>query len=166
MIIKHPQYIDEIFTALGIKPETDPYFWDGVELTTPSHTDAEIASAEAALDILSLQKPSKIEEINMACESAIVGGFQSSAIGTAHTYDSGRDDQLNIVGAANAGIDMPYTCTDSNGVKAEVLHTAAQLKQVYLDGINFKHAQLTKARTLKAQVDAAKTQAALDKIVW
>ena len=166
MIINNPQYINNIFIALGINGETDPYSWDGSELTTPNHTDAEIASAEASLDVVALRKPSEIDKINAACEAAIVGGFQSSALGTAYTYDSSRDDELNLVGAANAGIDMPYTCTDANGVKAEVLHTAAQLKQVYMDGIAFKSAQLSKARNLKAYIEAATTQSALDAILW
>lgn len=163
--------IDITDAVLSLVP--DAKFWtDGKggivwhkDNTQPKPTKAAI---QAELKRLKAEAPKNVkrEEINMACEAAIVGGFQSSALGSPHTYDSSRDDQLNLVGAANASIDMPYTCTDANGVKTEVLHTAAQLKQVYLDGIAFKAAQLSKARTLKAQIDAAKTQAALDKIVW
>ena len=105
-------------------------------------------------------------EINIACEAAILVGFVSAALGADHTYDSSERDQLNLVGAGNAGVDLPYTCTDANSVKAEVLHTALQIRQVYLDGLAFKSMQLSKARALKMLIDKATTVAKVKKVVW
>jgi len=107
----------------------------------------------------------------VACAADIVGGFSSSSLGIAHTYDSAMEDQLNLIGAAGANIDLLYTCTDAAGVKDAVLHTAAQLKQVYADGVAHKTTQLSKARALKVQLDAlaanaATTQADIDAVVW
>jgi len=109
--------------------------------------------------------------INVACAADIVGGFSSSALGIAHTYDSAMEDQLNLIGAAGANIDLLYTCTDAAGVKDAVLHTAAQLKQVYADGVAHKTTQLSKARALKVQLDAlaanaATTQTDIDAVIW
>jgi len=109
--------------------------------------------------------------INDACAAMLVSGFTSSALGAAHIYDSKMEDQLNLMGAASAAIAMPYTCIDAAGVKAEVTHTASQIKKVFDDGLAFKSTQLSKARTLKTQLDvlvanAATTQADIDLVVW
>jgi len=113
----------------------------------------------------------KLNIINTACAAAIVGGFSSSALGAAHTYNSKLEDQVNLTAVASAGIDYPYQCTDATGVKAEVLHTAAQIKKVFADGMTFKSAQLTKFRSLKAQLETlaastSTTQADIDLVVW
>ncbi|RMG60294.1 MAG: hypothetical protein D6717_00395 [Gammaproteobacteria bacterium] len=112
------------------------------------------------------------QAINAACAAEITAGFTSSALGTPHVYDSTLEDQINLLGAAMSGQDLPFTCTDpATGVKAEVLHTSAQLQQVYADGVSFKSGLLSKARTLKTQLnqlaaDPATTQADIDAVVW
>ena len=127
--------------------------------------DAVIA-AHVPESLLDIAKAAKTAEINAACAAAIVGGFASSALGTAHTYDSELEDQLNLIGAVGLGIDLPYRCADEAGVKAFRLHTAAQLKQVAADGAAIKLAALEKAATLKAQVQAAVDAAAVEAVIW
>ncbi|MBL4775310.1 MAG: hypothetical protein JKY87_04565 [Mariprofundus sp.] len=109
--------------------------------------------------------------INAACAAAIVGGFSSSALGAAYSYDSAIEDQLNLIGATAANIDMPYPCTDSAGVKAEIIHSALQIKTVLDAGLVFKSTQLSKARALKVQLNAlsaspSTSQADMDSIIW
>ena len=108
----------------------------------------------------------KTAEINAACAAAIIGGFASSALGAPHTYDSALEDQLNLIGAVSLGIDLPYRCADATSVKAFCPHTAAQLKQVAADGAAIKLAALEKAATLKAQVQAAADEAAVEAVAW
>ncbi|MBL4761401.1 MAG: hypothetical protein JKY93_01720 [Gammaproteobacteria bacterium] len=110
--------------------------------------------------------PSKLLEIKAACENAIVSGFSSSALGVAHYYQSDRDDQINLIGAALANIDRPYRCTDDQSIDQFWPHTALQLQQVLADGAVAKQTYLEKTEQLKNQIHAAQTFAALDAIVW
>jgi hypothetical protein len=81
-------------------------------------------------------KARKVEALKMACSAAIEGGFQSSALGSPHTYESQQPhDRENLIGARLAGIDLNYTCIDGNRVKTERFHTAAQILQVFNDGV-------------------------------
>ena len=102
-------------------------------------------------------KARKTEEINSAAEAAIISGFASNALGAAHTYQSDRDDQLNLVGMVVAGSEYYFKCTDANGVAGYKLHTIEQLKQVLSDGKVVKLTALQHAGVLKAEVAAAGT---------
>lgn len=60
MKLKHPQHTQATIKVLGIDPESGLYRFDGTDLTTPNHTDAEIAAAEASLDIVALDKQASL----------------------------------------------------------------------------------------------------------
>lgn len=108
-------------------------------------------------------------EINAACEQAITGGFESTALGASHLYGSELDDQLNLTGAILRGLDMPYACRDPDGVKAFRLHTAEQLRQVGDDFTLYKLQLLQKANDLKqqlAQAVADNDLAAVENVTW
>lgn len=103
-------------------------------------------------------KQAKEEEINYACEAAIIGGFESSALGEPYTYDSDIEDQINLIGAviaAGSGLSIEYKCYDNQGVKSWVEHTPIQMQQVYMDGLVYKVTQLKKATILKDMIKAA-----------
>lgn len=107
--------------------------------------------------------------INKACEAGIVGGFASAALGAVHQYSSQFDDQMNLTLAVLSDIDMPYACTDEQGVRVLRLHTADQLRQVGEDFTRFKLQLLQRADALKAQLDLAFAAAdidALEAITW
>lgn len=107
--------------------------------------------------------------INEACEAAITSGFWSSALGQQHQYASQLDDQLNLTGAILAGVDTPFACRDSQGVKDFRPHTIVQLRQVGDDFTSVKLALLQKANSLKQLLDqalAAKDPDALNAVVW
>jgi len=108
----------------------------------------------------------KYDELSTACRSNITKGFISSALGAPHTYDSMTEDQINLMGAKLAGIDLEYTCTDANGVKAKRLHTAAQIGQVFADGVQVVRACTTQYRTKKNAAMAAADETSLAAIVW
>lgn len=152
---------------------------DAVEITEAEHAallDAQSQGKRIEVDAngmpvavdppLDSIKAAKFAEINAACAAAIVGGFTSSALGTPYTYDSALEDQLNLIGAVGLGIDLPYRCADTAGVKEFRLHTAAQLKQVAADGAVIKLASLEKAATLKAQVQSAADASSVAAVAW
>ena len=118
-------------------------------------------------DLLLRAKKAKIEALKYDCTNAIQAGFTSPALGETHTYDSSLpQDQTNLLGARIAGIDMYFTCTDSNGYKSQKWHTAAQMAQVYSAGM--VHLQTQKARfyARKVAVEQASTIEAVEAVVW
>ena len=129
------------------------------------------------LRTLEEMKKSKLTTINIACETAIISGFKSSSLQAEYLYQSDRDDQLNLMGLVANGIDNFLKCglatiVLENSIEKEVitwdyiLHTIAQLKQVLADGAKYKLDLLTKANTLKIQVQNATTVNELDGINW
>ncbi|MGY2137768.1 DUF4376 domain-containing protein [Pseudomonas reactans] len=102
----------------------------------------------------------KVESLNRSCESAIISGFWSGALGEQYQYSSQLDDQLNLTGAILAGVDASYPCRDESGIKEFRAHSAAQIRQVGDDFTQFKLQLLQKANQLKQQLD--KALAALD----
>ncbi|MGH1429745.1 MAG: hypothetical protein ACRBB4_01375 [Neptuniibacter sp.] len=111
----------------------------------------------------------KIAEINRDCKAAIEGGFVSNALGQDYTYDSELEDQVNISGNVQMGIDVLHKCIDGNGDAAYVTHSAAEMRLVGEHLVAHKLAQLTKAGGLKVQAAAAAAAddlASLQAITW
>lgn len=120
------------------------------------------------LDLSSLHNQ-KRDEINLACESAIKGGFWSAALGAPHQYSSQLDDQLNLTGMILHGFDSLYACRNEQGVKAFRPHIFAQLRQVGDDFTVFKLQLLQKANELKQRLDQALADGdltAIESITW
>lgn len=117
----------------------------------------------------------RVADLSRACESAIISGFVSAALGSNHAYQSDRDDQLNLIGAAQSGADMSFKCADGAGVWAYRLHTSPQLQQVLADGAAVKLGHLQAFAEKKGMVesiaaDTAMTdeekRAAIALVVW
>ncbi|PLY08407.1 MAG: hypothetical protein C0625_02130 [Arcobacter sp.] len=141
---------------------------DGFTLLVPGEFDKWNGSAwEADINLI---KSTKLSTINTSCETAIVSGFASSALGIEHFYQSDRDDQINLMGLVTAGSDDLLKCglkNDDETITWEWKpHTKEQLKAVFDDGAAYKKEQLIKSATLKAQISAATTVEELDLIVW
>jgi len=81
--------------------------------------------------------------------------FESSALGTPHYYKSDVDGQINIIGAVMAGVDMYYSCADVNGVVKMRYHTAAQISQVFQDGVTFKQTIMNNYYAKKDEIETA-----------
>lgn len=111
-------------------------------------------------------KAQKMTQLNATCKAEILAGFESDALGSPHRYSAEMEDQLNLIGSTLAGIDTPYVCTDSEGVKAARLHTAAQMSQVYQDGATIKGTKIFWFHELRALVEAAETIEAVNLINW
>ncbi|UPY80449.1 hypothetical protein FH581_020385 [Leptospira weilii] len=115
------------------------------------------------IDFIKTQE-SLIKLVNSICESKIIAGFTSSALGAPHFYSSDRDDQLNLVGLGSLNSSVSYKCTDQNGVKEYRNHTSEQIKQVLNDGAIRKTFLLQKCANLKVAIQIINTVEELDEI--
>ena len=144
-------------------------------LAQPGYTVANGALvAPTAAQLLAQAQATQSSALSAACASAIVAGFTSSALGSAHTYPSQPNDQTNLIGAVTASQSpgLPATwacnfwCADSTGAWAFRSHTDAQIQQVLADAVSAREAFSAKLAGLVAQVDAATTVAAAQNVVW
>ncbi|MEN8517705.1 hypothetical protein [Burkholderia sp. RS02] len=132
--------------------------------------------AKLASEQLAGAKSARIGLLTAACAQAITSGFQSSALGTVHTYPSQPADQQNLSAAVTAsqlpqlGGDprwrVPFMCADKNRVWARRPHTAIQIQQVGADAIAAISMLLQKKDALLAAVEAAQTPEAIDAVRW
>lgn len=110
--------------------------------------------------LISEARQLKIAELNATCDSLLVS-FKSSATGTERIYDSEVEDQLNILALVAAGVDSYFRCALPNAPKENVKHTAAQMKQVFADGLKYKSVIIGICGILKAFVES---QTSIDRI--
>lgn len=119
----------------------------------------------AGLLSLSDLKASRTAEVNRICQEKIVSGFTSSALGSAHYYDSEETDQLNLIGSVASGISVLYKCRNiGTDVTAYVTHTNTQIKQVLRDGAERKTFLLQNAMSLKNSISSAADITALNAV--
>ena len=149
----------KITDSSGISDNNDGtytvHFIDG---TSRLVTDAEIIMA---------LKSAKIIELKIATSTAINSGFMSSALGAPYRYDSTLpQDQINLLGAVLSGMDVNYTCTASSGVKSQVMHTAAQLQQVFKDGAGWIEFNKANFWSKAAAVNSATTVDEVNAVVF
>jgi hypothetical protein len=117
-------------------------------------------------EILTFVKATQIEILTASCGAAIVSGFSSSALGTAYTYPSKQNDQINLIGAVTSGESVDFWNCDSAGVWAKRPHTAAQIKQVLSDGKASYQSYSAKLIDLTNIVNAAATVEEVQAVVW
>lgn len=111
--------------------------------------------------------------LGQECASAIMSGFSSSALGSAHSYGSQSHDQQNLSDAISASL-VPGLATGwttdlwcaASGVWALAAHTAAQVQAAHSDWIAFRLSQQQRLVSLTAQVNAAASVAAVLAIAW
>lgn len=118
------------------------------------------------------KKSAKILQLKIA-ETEALKTFQSSALGTPHTYVRVSDTGENFSEFFNGKFSyINSVLYNGNPIKwytveaGNVDHTKDQFNTVYTDGLN--HVEITKLHraTLEAQVNAATTVDALDAITW
>lgn len=124
---------------------------NGVFSPPPAPTLAQAQAAQNAL-------------VSSACQVAIVGGFTSSALGTASAYPSDVNTQANIITAAPYGGSI--WCRGSGGAWAFQAHSAPQAQQVQKDMNAWIQAQQTTYAGLLGEIAAATTNAAVQAVVW
>lgn len=110
------------------------------------------------------QKATKVDAARALAKANITAGFTSDALGSDHAYPSNEEYQINIIGAAQAGVARTFLCADGNGDWARRHHTAAQLQQVFEDGAARMTTILDAMDAIVASISGAADQAALDAI--
>lgn len=139
---------------------------DGEEM--PGKPSYEDVLAQETGTALALAKNRQSLILERACAAEIVAGFESTALGSVHRYDSAETDQLNLIGAAQLGVALQYRCTEvaTSGIKQHRLHTHAQIAQVLADGATIKMTLLQTLAAKRAQVEAAQTIEDIEAITW
>ena len=151
-------------------PVTYPAMY-GSQLNLPSDT---VAYAPTAAEQLATAQQTQIGTISQGCELSIIDGFTSSALGAAYTYPSKPTDQLNLLGEHSASMNpnnpttwsTKFWCADANGVWDIRVHTAAQIQQVFTDGVARKLACIEQNKALATQVMAAADVPSVQAILW
>jgi len=137
------------------------------EVWIDGENEADGVAFASSFDFVESARARKIAELSADCQADIEAGFASSAIGEEIFYDGGIEDQLNLVGAALAQTDLQFRARAvGESTKSFKFHTAAQMAQVFADGVNYKLACLTKLETLRAAVAAAETVADVNAVSW
>lgn len=125
---------------------------------------------ETQENLLRIAKDKKKAELDSKCDSSIMGGFPSSALGTQHFYQSLVVDEIWLNATINRFlIDPNFTTVNYKTIDAGYLqHTKEQFNQVFIDGHSFGDAQITKLNSLKSQVDdnATDTVDKVNAISW
>ena len=121
------------------------------------------ADSQFTLDEL---KDNKRAELKAACAADIESGFTSNAMGMDYDYESSVKDQLNIVGAAQAGTTLDFTVIDGVGNKLRVSHSAAQMQQVFTDGVTEKQNKKNNLYSFLSSVNSAANEAAVAAITY
>lgn len=119
-------------------------------------------------------KAAQVLKINQACEAAIIGGFESSALGALHTYPCKLTDQANLQASVSVAREpglpaewrAPFWCRDAAGQWSYQLHTAEQIRQVGMDGYSATLSKLQRKGMLEAQIAAAASAEGVEAIVW
>ena len=153
-------------------PDPAQYIVTGYTISFVNGTATQVLTTQPVP--LSQQQAAQIATLRAACGAAITGGYQSSALGAAHTYPSGMTDQINMLGSVSASV-LPnlsstwtteFWCADTTGSWAYQAHTATQIQQAGTDGKAWATACQTKLATLSAEVMAATTYAGVVAVVW
>lgn len=119
---------------------------------------------------LSEIKDAKKAELKQACHDDIISGFTSTVViasdgNSPFDYESAPQDQRNLLGASSTTVDINFTVIDG-GTKKRVLHTPAEIKAVYDEGVARIGNMKDDLYLYYADVDAAIDEAAVDAIVW
>lgn len=126
--------------------------------------------------LLATARATQSQLVSASCQAAIVAGFSSPALGTAHTYPAKPTDQTNLAANVLSSLlpNLPTTWTTQQMCATQavppvwgyVAHTAAQIQQVGSDGKAAILAFLIKNANLQGQIQSASTVAAVQAVVW
>ena len=119
-------------------------------------------------------KAERIAILRAACESAIVDGFTSAALGSPHTYPSDIKAQINLMGSVTDSLipslpadwKTPFWVCDEAGSWKWEMHNATQIQQAGRDGKANVVRNQTKLDDLTSAVTAAKTKKAVEAVTW
>lgn len=171
---------DKALDAWGLKSDFrgsamfDTTTGDAVQISEIGALPANVASKIPAKVVLENAKAEKLSALSQECATAIVGGFESSALGPVHIYASGTIDQANLMAVATESMapenapswNRKIWCIDSVDGWVVKAHNAVQVRKVLADFVTHRENCSAKMRQLSVFVANAKSIKALDAIVW
>jgi len=124
--------------------------------------------------LLDAARQRRLAELTERCASEIVGGYDSDALGSLHTYPSKQVDQLNMMGSVTDALtpdqsgewSTPFWCATAAGEWAFRQHTAPQIIAAGQAGKAHVVACQTTLASLSAQVLSAGTVEEIDAVTW
>ncbi|MEO9387141.1 hypothetical protein [Chromobacterium phragmitis] len=124
-----------------------------------------------AAELLRQAQQEQCRALRGACESAIISGFASSALGARHEYGSTVPDQNNLLSALNAAQGQASSWTTPLWCAAEAAwrylpHSASQVQQVNRDWVDFRTSLQQRHADLVGQVMAATSVAEILRVEW
>jgi hypothetical protein len=122
------------------------------------------ASASNAT-LLQLAKTAKINELTRAYNSALISDFNSSALGSSHTYACDMVSQAMLNSLITAGNTANYIYYNS-GSPVVASHSLAELQQVLDDLITAQQTAISNYNAKVAAVNAATTVTDVNAITW
>ncbi|WP_175992299.1 hypothetical protein [Burkholderia vietnamiensis] len=147
-------------------------------ISTPGYVvrDNELVPPEAPsqMQLLTLAKTAQLTSIASAYEGAVLSGFESSALGAAHTYSTTPTDRHNLCMSCVVSV-MPNRsadwlakiwCADPTGAWALADHTPAQLEQLVLDERAFSTALAAKKADLYRKIADANDVESVLALTW
>lgn len=125
-------------------------------------------------DLLAGIKKEKENEINTACNNAIVSGFYSSVLGIKHFYYSTIAEQSTLNSLVALGVDNGFKAQkvvvvdDDETLEKRIVHnhTHEQLKGVLADGAIHIGTQVAKKDELEIAIENATTVDEVNAIQW
>jgi hypothetical protein len=119
-------------------------------------------------------RAARISSLTNSCGVAIVSGYVSSALGSAHTYPSGVTDQINMMGSVTASLlpdlgsdwSTPFWCEDANGVWAFRVHSPKQIQTAGSDGKGHIVKCQAVLETLSASVSSSQSVEMVALVQW
>lgn len=120
---------------------------------------------ELQIKLLNEARVKKEVELNLVCDSKLTS-FSSSALGDTYYYDSGLEDQLNLIALVVAGIDGYFRCYRKDEPKQNIPHTKKQLEQVFKDGLQYKAQMIAICGALKAYLLTLSDVAEIESVSW
>ena len=173
------QYYQDAAGAVHFLTAQDQVNAGALKLPFPNPAWTAISEAQAMAVLnppLSLAKAqaAQVIAIQASCESLIIAGQTSAALGSLYTYPSGLTDQANLnanvvsslLPGLLAGWTTPQLCLNSVGVWAYLPHSVAEIQQVGSDVKAAIMALLLKSANYQAEIALATTVAEVQAIVW
>jgi hypothetical protein len=127
-----------------------------------------------AAQLLANAQSIQVSTLTAACANAIIGNYTSNALGSTYSYPNKITDQINLLSAiassqlANTANNWTtsFWCASSSNTWNYQPHTAVQIQQVGIDNKTWVATQQAQLASLKIQVTAANTVAAVQAVVW
>ena len=114
---------------------------------------------------LAQAQTAQITLLRSSCQSAITGGFTSSALGSAYSYPSDPTSQSNLNTIAGSPSGGSLWC-EAGGVWAMKPHTQAQAQAVLASFVAWLNSCQTQLATLTGEVQGDTTVSAVQAIMW